>query len=264
MIKVCPLFSGSSGNSTYVGNENEGILIDAGKNAKQIECALKENEIDVKKIKAIFVTHEHKDHVSGIQLFASRYNLNVFASRGTTEAMESQGTINKKVKCICIDEKGIENGGMYVKPFRTSHDSRQSFGYTIEFNNEVKVAVCTDLGFISQDVENSLKGCNTVIIEANHDVQMLKNGSYPYFLKRRVLSDKGHLSNESCAELLPKLVESGTYNFILSHLSRHNNFPQLAYHTALNALHDNDMKENVDFTLNIAPDFNIGNCCVCI
>lgn len=264
MIKVCPLFSGSSGNSTYIGNENEGILIDAGKNAKQIELALKKNEIDVNSIKAIFVTHEHNDHVSGIRVFASRYGLEVFGSDGTVEALENMGIVNGKYKCSKLGWDGTKTQEMRVKPFKTSHDSKQSVGYTVEFRNGEKVAVCTDLGFVSEEVENSLKGCRAVVLESNHDVELLKNGCYPYFLKRRILSDKGHLSNESCAKFALKLMESGTKNFILSHLSRENNLPEIAYQTVLNSFTDNFLKEDKDFTLSVAPVFNEGDCCVCI
>ena len=262
MIKVCPLFSGSSGNSTYIGNESEGILIDAGKNAKQIEIALNKNDIATKNIKAIFVTHEHNDHISGIKVFASRYKIKVFASEGTMGQMEKMGVINGKFEHDVIDFKGTNIEEMNVKPFETSHDSKQSCGYTVEFESGSKVAVCTDLGFISENVEKALMGCRCVVIESNHDVKMLQNGSYPYFLKRRILSDTGHLSNEACARFIPRLVESGTENFILSHLSRENNLPELAYQTALNALTDRKMKKNIDFTLHVAPLINERVCCV--
>lgn len=256
--KLCPLFSGSSGNSIYIGHSGEGILIDAGKNAKQLQRALEDNNLSAETIKAIFITHEHSDHISGIRVFASRYGIKVYASEGTINAMIGMGVFNGKFPYYCIDENGIDLGNIFIRPFTTSHDSSQSVGYTVELSNGTKLAVCTDLGFISKSVYDAIIGCNIVVIESNHDIGMLQNGPYPYYLKRRILSEKGHLSNEACSKILPELVRNGATRFVLSHLSKENNIPELAYQTAVSLLSQHKMEVDRDFTIDIAPEYNGG------
>ena len=262
MAKLCPLFSGSSGNSIYIGHSGVGILVDAGRSAKQLEKSLLDNNLDIEKIRAIFVTHEHTDHISGLRVFASRYGIKVYSSSGTIKALFNMGIINGKIPYEIIDAKGIEIDCMKVTPFRTSHDCSEGMGYVISLSNGTKVGVCTDLGYISDDVYSKLCECNAVVIESNHDIRMLQNGKYPYYLKRRILSDKGHLSNEACAKILPDLVKRGLTRIVLSHLSSENNIPELAYETALSALHSKGMRLDRDFTLNIAPKINNGNCTI--
>ena len=253
MSRICQLFSGSSGNSTYIESNNRGILVDAGKNAKQIEIALNLNDIDPKKIEAIFITHEHSDHVSGLRVFASRYHLKVYTSAGTLNSLEEKGILNNKFDVEAIDEQGIEMANMMIRPFRTSHDCAESFGYVIETTNDKKVSIATDLGVISNEVLEKLKGSDLIVIESNHDIRMLENGFYPYYLKRRILSNEGHLSNDDCASVLPYLVKTGTTKFVLAHLSRENNMPELAYQTAMSKLNENNMKQGKDFeSLSIA------------
>ncbi len=259
LSRLCPLFSGSSGNSIYIEHNNEAILIDAGRNAKQIEMALFSNNIDVRKIKSIFVTHEHSDHISGIRVFVSRYNLKLYAGEKTLNVMGNMGILNNKFEYDSINIDGVSVGEIHVKPFKTSHDSVESFGYVVNLGNK-KIAVCTDLGYISNEVEKALLGCEVVLIESNHDVGMLENGRYPYFLKRRILSSKGHLSNEACANILPKLVNNGAKRFILSHLSSENNIPELAMQSSISSLREHNMQLNHDFTLDVAPKFNNNEC----
>lgn len=258
LSRICQLFSGSSGNSTYIEYNKKGILIDAGKNAKQIEIALKLNDIDPTSIEAIFITHEHSDHVSGLRVFASRYKIKVYASEGTLSMLESKNILNNKFSATKIDEDGIEEAGMLIKPFRTSHDCEESFGYVIETSNGKKLSIATDLGVLSSSIINRLSGSDVVIIESNHDVRMLENGPYPYYLKRRILSKFGHLSNDACASVLPILVKLGTTKFILAHLSKENNMPELAYQTAISELNKNDMNKGEDFELSIATRDAVG------
>lgn len=259
---MCPLFSGSKGNSVYIGHGGSGILVDAGRSAKQIENALLSNNLNIDKIRAIFITHEHTDHISGLKVLASRYGIKVYASSGTMKALFDMNVINGKFPYEIIDDKGANIDCMQVVPFGTSHDCLQSTGYRIKLSNEVKVGVCTDLGFISDTVYNNLLECNVVLLESNHDVGMLQNGCYPYHLKRRIMSDKGHLSNEECSRILPDLVDKGASRIILSHLSAENNIPQLAYETAVSALSCRGMKLGRDFTLDIAPEYNSGTCSI--
>lgn len=256
MSKLCPLFSGSSGNSTYISNQGEGILVDVGRSANQIEKCLIDNDINVKSIKAIFITHEHADHVNGLKVFASRYKIKVYASKGTIISLEKKGIINGKFPYEAIKEEGIDINNIKIKPFRVSHDCAEGVGYTLEFPDRTKAAVCTDLGFISEEVERAILGCKVLVIESNHDVNMLKSGVYPYYLKRRILSEKGHLSNGACSAILPKLVKKGLCRIVLSHLSSKNNTSELAFMSAKKALEKENMKIGQDFTLNVASEVN--------
>ena len=258
MSKLCPLFSGSSGNSIYVGHASEGILIDAGRSAKQLEKCLIQNGIDIRSIRSIFITHEHRDHVNALRVFCSRYGIKVYASQGTISSLKKMGIIDGTFPYGIIGQKGVQTENMSISCFKTSHDCSEGVGYIVKLSDDMKVGICTDLGYISQEVEFALSGCNVLAIESNHDVEMLKNGPYPYYLKRRILSEKGHLSNEACANLLPKLVKAGLSRIVLSHLSSENNLPKLAYEYAINKLALCDMNVDKDFTLCVAPKENLG------
>lgn len=260
MARLYPLFSGSSGNSVYISHHGEGILIDVGKSAKQIEKCLLDNDIDIRTIKSIFITHEHNDHVSGLKVFASRYGIKVYGSNGTLLSLEKKGVLNGKFSYDIMPYKGVHNDSMDIKPFRTSHDCSEGFGYVVKLSSGLKIAVCTDLGFISNEVKEAISGCKVLVIESNHDINMLKNGPYPYYLKRRILSEKGHLSNNACAAILPDLVCKGLNRIILSHLSSHNNTPDLAFKTSVRTLKSQNMNVNEDFTLDIAPTVNYRAC----
>ena len=252
MAKVVPLFSGSQGNSYYIAKGGQGILIDAGRSAKQITSALTDNNIELSSVKAIFVTHEHIDHVKGVRVLANRHNIPVYSTVGTQQAMLRLNYADEKTDCRIIGADGIDLDTMRVDCFPISHDCAEGCGYKVDMG-DVKFALATDLGYLTEDVANSLLGCDTVVIESNHDVHMLELGPYPYYLKRRILSKIGHLSNNVCAELLPKLVRGGTKRFVLAHLSRENNMPELAYQESLNALVSSGMTLNSDFTLDVAP-----------
>ncbi len=252
MARFCPLYSSSSGNCTYIGSSQGGILIDAGVSAKRTEAALAEIGVDPKSIGAIFITHEHSDHVSGVRVFASRYGIKVYATAGTLDAMEKSGAVNAKNETSVIPYSGIEAASMLVRPFRTSHDARESCGYTVITPDSKRISVCTDLGVVTDEVLRAVSGSDLILLESNHDVNMLRNGSYPYITKRRILSDIGHLSNVTCADTAVKLLESGTTRFFLGHLSRENNFPELAYETTKAAMSMAGACENVDYILKIA------------
>ena len=239
-----------------MGSSGEGVLIDAGRSAKQIENVMRECDIPVSSIKAIFVTHEHIDHVQGLRVFASRYDIKVYASQGTIEALNAKGIINGKFKIDVINENGVDVGGMHIDPFNTSHDSFESLGYIVTTSDGKKSAVATDMGFVSDLVHNAIKKCEVALIESNHDVRMLQNGSYPYNLKRRILSNIGHLSNDACASEIVKLVKDGVSRFVLAHLSDENNVPELAYQTTFCSLTTNKMVKGKDFDLFVAPKEN--------
>lgn len=259
MARLCPLFSSSGGNSTYVGSGGVGVLIDAGKSAKQLERALNANDIATKGIEAIFLTHEHSDHIQGLRVFASRYKIKVFASQGTMQSLDQKGVLTGGFECEIISDAGIEVAGMRIKPFKTPHDSIESVGYVIHTGNGRRAAIATDIGYMSADVKDNISGADVLMIESNHDVRMLQNGAYPYYLKRRILSDIGHLSNEACAVELPGFINAGTKRIVLAHLSRENNVPELAFQTAVCALSEKKMAVGQDFELTVAPVENFGS-----
>ena len=252
MAKFCPLFSGSSGNCTYIASSSGGILIDAGVSAKSIVTALAQRSADIADIKAIFITHEHSDHTSALRVLTSKYNIPVYATNGTINSIGMH--FGKKTEHHAISGS-VCVANMEITAFKTPHDSRESCGFIVQTTDR-RIAVCTDLGCVTDDVRDALTGCDLVMLESNHDTMMLQNGRYPYFLKRRVMSKHGHLSNAACADELSRLVNSGTTRFVLAHLSRENNVPFLAVETARAALAIQDMEEGSDYLLYAAPPAN--------
>ena len=238
MARFCSLFSSSSGNSTYIGSAKTGILVDAGVSAKKLKEALLSRNIDPSELGGIFITHEHSDHIKGVRILASTYNIPVFATGETLAFLEENGTLTSKFPYKVIPYEGLEIGDIFVSPFRTPHDSRESCGYRIEFSDGQKAAIATDIGAITDEIRSNLFGCELVMLESNHDIGMLQNGPYPYALKRRILSDVGHLSNIACADMTAELVSKGTGRIYLGHLSQDNNFPDLAYQTNLSAIRE--------------------------
>ncbi len=251
MARFCSLFSSSSGNCTYLGSADGGVLIDAGVSAKQISLGLNGIGVDEKSINAIFITHEHSDHVKGLRVFASRHNIPVYATPGTLRELEKLGIINGKFPVAEIDGE-INCCDLLVKPFHTSHDVAESCGYSVTTSDDRKLCIATDTGIVTEEMREALTGSDLVLIESNHDVGMLRNGDYPYTLKRRILSDKGHLSNLACSEFITELIESGTTRFTLGHLSKENNIPALAYRTSQSALECIGAVENKDYILKVA------------
>ncbi len=251
MSKIFTLASGSSGNCTYIGCGKSGILIDAGISAKAITDGLAQIATEPASISAIFITHEHIDHINGLRVFANKFDIPVFASTQTADALGCNTCLQSSL--INAFDGTVVVGDMEVTRFATSHDCTGSSGYTITLPDGKKCAVCTDLGVVTEEVRTSLKGCSTILFESNHDVNLLYKGSYPEYLKRRILSEKGHLSNNACAVELPNFVENGTTRIILGHLSRENNRPEIARTTAVAALMDKRMIENDDYLLYIAP-----------
>lgn len=253
MARFCPLFSGSSGNCTYIGTSSGGILIDTGVSARRIETALLQRGISLKSIEAIFITHEHTDHTCGLRTLVKKHGFKVYASKGTISELETSGALDYCKDFGVVSSEGVVLADMLVRGFRTSHDSRESMGFRVCTGDGRTLSVATDTGCMTGEVRESLKGSDLVLIESNHDVEMLKNGDYPHFLKKRIMCDTGHLSNDCCAAELPSLAYSGVTRFILGHLSRENNSPELAYNTSLSALSSAGLKENRDFILKVAP-----------
>lgn len=253
MARFCTLCSSSSGNSSYIGTGNGGILIDAGTNAKQLTLALESISVNPETIHGIFITHEHTDHIGALRVFASRYHIPVYATKGTLGAMDKSGHLKGDFSAEVINSDGVEINGMFVKSFRTSHDSAESCGYTVLLPDETKISVCTDTGIITQDIIDNVTGSDLILLESNHDKKMLNDGPYPYYLKQRILSNQGHLSNEACAEVACHFVNTGTTRLILGHLSRDNNTASAALAETSLALGRMGAVEGIDYMLSVAP-----------
>ncbi len=252
MAKFFPMFSGSDGNSTYIGDASGGIVVDIGVSFKRFRTALENADIPLDAVKAVLITHEHNDHIKGLKVLLKNHPVPVIASRETVYALEFSGAITYETPRIYLDEGDIELEGIKLSRFATSHDCVGSSGYTAELSGGIKVAVCTDLGVMTDGIKEKLCGCDLVMLESNHDPVMLRMGPYPAELKLRIASDKGHLSNAVCAETLAELYEKGTCRFVLAHISKENNTPDKAASAAKAALMDKGAKEGRDYILYIA------------
>lgn len=236
-MKVSVLSSGSKGNTTYIETKQAKILIDAGNCCKYIIDALSKFKIDAKDIDAILITHTHSDHVNGLQVLLKKIHPCVYVSK----AMLKQLDYLENYFIIESDKINIKD--LDIDVIKTSHDTEDSFGYII--NNEDKsIVYITDTGYINKRYFNILKNHNLYIMESNHDIEMLNNGSYPFELRQRILSDKGHLSNYDSAKYLSNFIGDKTKYILLAHLSKDNNTKELAYQELINRL--NKEKQHVE------------------
>ena len=251
-LRFSPLFSGSSGNATYVGCDDAHILVDAGVSGSRVVRELACVGVDPGRLNAILVTHEHSDHIKGIGILSRKYDLPVYATEGTWEAMlDKIGPIAEKNRVIFEPESDFFIGSIDVTPFSTPHDAAQSVGYTFEVDG-AKLAIATDLGCIRDGWLNHVLGSDAVILESNYDPDMLKAGPYPYELKKRISSRRGHLSNDDAGAVAAELVRSGARQIILGHLSRENNFPELAMRSCELLLEMADIRPHEDVALYVA------------
>ena len=237
-INFCTIASGSSGNSVFVSTPSAKILIDAGLSGKTIESGLRAGGIDCADIDALFITHEHTDHIKGAGVLSRRYDLPIYATAGTWEYINHFHAIGKvadKNKMLITPDTPVFMDDMEIMPFDIPHDASQPVGYTVKCGGH-KIAIATDLGHISDNVANNIHGADIILIESNHDLQMLEDGPYPAHLKRRILSNTGHLSNVACGRFLTDIFSSKTKHIFLGHLSQENNRPILAYETVKNIL----------------------------
>lgn len=253
MARFCPLFSGSKGNCIAVGGADSFVLIDAGVSAKRITDAVRDRGLDISRLRGIFVTHEHSDHVNGVRVLASKYHLPIFSNADTLAKLDEFGHLAGTAGGTEVPVDGMELCGMRITPFDTSHDTVHSWGYTIETADGRKAAVATDTGCVTDGMHAALTGCDLVYIESNHDVGMLMNGRYDPWLKQRVMSSRGHLSNDACAVELQYLASTGSTRFVLGHLSEENNRPEIARNAARSALDVLRLREGVDYTLGVTP-----------
>ena len=248
---IAPLFSGSSGNSILIEAEGTRLLIDAGKPAKTIEEGLCTFGLSLKDIDALLITHEHTDHIAGAGVLARKYKIPVYANSSTWRAMEiSIGNVPGGCRREFETGRDFYIGNVNILPFPTPHDAAESVGYCI-FAGGKKLTVMTDIGHMTENLYSAASGSDLLLIEANHDPELVSSSRYPYPLKRRILSDKGHLSNENCGKALCRLYRSGVKGAILGHLSRENNFEQLALETVRSEL-DKEQIPREDFCLWVA------------
>lgn len=252
MSQIYPLFSSSSGNSCFIGTPESGILIDCGTSCRRLSAALNRCNIAPDAVKAIFVTHDHSDHIDALRVFTKQHPMPVYSSRGTLKYLTNSGMISPRCDAYEIDSDGIEQSGFFVRAFHTPHDAMESVFYKIQTPDGKTACVCTDLGVVTDEIDCELKGSDIVFLESNYDEIMLKTGPYPPMLKKRIAGELGHLSNLDSAKEVHRLVESGTRKIILGHLSHHNNTPKVAEKTHLDEL-SKDFIRNRDYILKIAP-----------
>ncbi|HHX37099.1 MAG TPA: MBL fold metallo-hydrolase [Clostridiaceae bacterium] len=258
MWSCCSLFSGSSGNSIFVSGGNTKILVDAGRPAKYIEAELANINVEPTDIDAILVTHEHTDHMQGVGPMARRYRIPVYTNEPTWNAMLPRlGNVAKVVNHVFVTGASFAIGDVRIISFATPHDSAESVGFVIE-TEKGRIAVCTDLGEMTDDILASLSDAQLVFLEANYDEQMLLSGPYPWHLKQRIRGGRGHLSNDCTMEAATRLTEAGVDSIILSHLSKENNFPMLAELTVRQGLEAQGIDVDTDLSLHVAPRYHCG------
>lgn len=230
-MRICSIASGSSGNCLYIGDGKVNILIDAGISRKRIVEGLAQIGVKPEELTGIFVTHEHSDHISGIPMMVKMFGTKVFATAGTLDAIcykDKQGVIGKDKLFQLYSDEVVTIGTMKITPFSISHDAAEPVAYTIACNGK-KMGMATDLGVYDAYTIEHLAGSDCLLLEANHDITMLEQGPYPFALKKRILSEQGHLSNEAAGCLLSELIHNRLKYVFLGHLSKENNYPELAY-----------------------------------
>ena len=239
---ICPLASGSKGNSLFVSCRNSSILIDAGLSGIEIERRLNAVNISPENLTAIIITHEHSDHIKGAGILSRRFKLPVYITQKTWEACSSLG----KIEHLHFFECGtpFEIDQILVSPFSISHDARDPVGLTLEYKNH-KIGIATDLGIVTSLVKEHLKNSNILYLESNHDLDMLINGSYPWHLKQRIKGRTGHLSNLDAGVLVSELKTDALKHVILAHLSEENNCPQKAIQEVSKSLNASDITLHV-------------------
>lgn len=255
-IKFVSLISGSSGNSTLISDGKTNLLVDCGGSGKCIQTALMNAGVAINEIDAVLITHEHSDHVKGLGVLSRRYGFPIYATEKTHSSIVKVGEINPDLKNNIVPDNDFEIGSIVVSPFSISHDAANPVGYSFYMNND-KYTLATDMGYISHSLLDRLKGSKAILLESNHDIEMLRCGPYPYYLQQRILGECGHLSNETASMAALALAESGTEHIMLGHLSSHNNLPELAMLETDQRLTNAGVKVGHDITLQVAHRHNI-------
>lgn len=223
-LSVCSIASGSNGNCYYVGNEKEAVLVDAGISCKEIETRVKRTGLSLQKIKAVFVSHEHTDHISGLPVLAKKYNLPIYITQATLRNCKMR--FEKTLLHHFTPDAPVVIGGLTVTPFSKKHDAADPFSFTIT-GHGVNVGVITDIGTACDNVVQHFSRCHAAFLEANYDEEMLQNGNYPFYLKARIRNGHGHISNREALNLFQQHRSPQLSHLFLSHLSRNNNCPKL-------------------------------------
>ena len=248
-MECCALASGSSGNCFYVGNDSEGILVDAGISAKQILTRLESINGSPQKIRALFLTHEHIDHVRGADVIARKLNIPIFATKATLQ--NCFVCSNKNLIHVITTNKLTTLGNLSIEAFSKSHGAADPVSYTI--SEKKRISVITDAGYVCDNIKHHVSNSDIVYLESNHDEEMLEQGSYPYFLKKWIKGDKGHLSNHQAAMCIKQHSTPRLQRVILSHLSANNNTPERALQTFHNVLKENLIKPTIEVSLREMP-----------
>jgi phosphoribosyl 1,2-cyclic phosphodiesterase len=244
MLNFCSLYSGSSGNCLFVETESTKILIDCGTSLKKVTEGLESIDKKIEDIDAILVTHEHIDHVQSLGNASKKFNIPVFTNFETLEAMPKQKEkISDNNQKLFEVGKEFQIGDLEIHPFEIPHDAANPCGFSI-YNNKSKLTIATDLGHMNNDLINNMKGSSFILLESNYDPEILKCSRYPYILKQRISGPKGHLSNNLAGKTISELTKSDLKEVMLGHLSKENNFPELAYQTVVEELQNNNIDLN--------------------
>ncbi len=248
MLNFCSLYSGSTGNCLFAQSNETNILIDAGVSTRKIENALDKINVLPENISGILVTHEHSDHIQSIGTFSKKYNIPVYINKETWNAL-SEDVKNKisyeNHKSFLIDEK-FEIGDMEILPFSIPHDAANPCGFNI-YKDNTKISIATDLGHITSEILNKLQNSSFILLESNYEPEVLKFSKYPYVLKKRIDGPNGHLSNIMAGQTISKLIPTGLNKVMLGHLSKENNFPELAHQTVMEQIVSNNLSEKSIF-----------------
>jgi phosphoribosyl 1,2-cyclic phosphodiesterase len=256
-LEFASIASGSSGNCIYVASSHTRLLIDAGLSGKRIEAGLGELSLTGYDIDALLVTHEHNDHVDGVGIMSRRYDIPVYATEGTWDKMpEKVGKFKHGNQNALYSGESLIINDLCITPFEIPHDAAQPVGYCIS-DGKSKITVATDIGHITDEVKDSIKGSSVLLIESNHDVDMVKTGPYPYPLKQRVLGEFGHLSNENCGKMLKEVISDELKYVFLGHLSNENNTPILAFETVKAVLEAEGVTVGEDINMYVAPRYGV-------
>ncbi len=244
MLKFCSLYSGSSGNCLFVSTNNTKVLIDCGTSCKKICEGLASIDSSIEDIDAILVTHEHSDHVQGLGMVSKKFNIPVYANLETWNAMEKQKEkISEKNIKLFENDKDFLLNDLTIHPFTTPHDAANPCGFSIH-NGKKRLSIATDLGYMDNRIFEQLQNSSFVLLESNYEPELLDASKYPYHLKQRIKGPNGHLSNETAGKTISELMKKDLKEVILGHLSKENNFPELAYKTVAEQLMNNNSDIN--------------------
>lgn len=265
IMRLMSIASGSSGNCIYAGNDNTHILVDTGISRKRVEEGLKSIDLSPADLSGIFITHEHSDHISGLGVLSRKYEVPIYGTRETLEAVKHSSGIGKIDSGLFVEIKPdvhIVIDTLDIKPFSISHDAANPVAYRIEDAN-ASVAVATDMGTYDDYIIGNLQNLNGIVLEANHDVRMLQTGSYPYYLKQRILGNRGHLCNEVAGRLLDCILNGNMKKVFLGHLSKENNYEELAFESVRMEINLSDSEFKADeFDISVAKRTEVSPCAV--